>query len=136
MKKVLASIVLALMVIALPVGLVGCKKSVVGTYTFNTIEVSFAEGADEGTKAIVNSQAEEMKNELKDTKLVIKKDNTYTVTTVEGEEKGTWKKDSGDTYIIKADDSEYEQKVTIKGGKVTYTIFSEEQYTVKLIYKK
>ena len=41
MKKILVSIVLALMVIALPVGLIGCKKSnnVAGKYTFENVEL-------------------------------------------------------------------------------------------------
>jgi len=140
MKKVLASIVLALMVIALPVGLVGCKKGIEGTYKFKKAEYTWSEGFPEGIKTEIQNGVKEFEEVV----TVINKNNTWVAKDKDNNvvDEGTWEKASGDVYIIKSNDDEGTlpfDKMTIKNGVATATIsntYGGYTYTVVMTFKR
>ena len=141
MKKVLTSIVLALLVIALPVGLIGCKKAtaVEGIYKFDKVEVKFTD-AVEATEQDKQELIAHLTSDFSFT-IEVKEDKTYVVTDANSEEvdKGTWKKGEGaNEYIITSEDPDLgERTLTIKNGTITMLFSLDPTYwTATITYKK
>ena len=141
MKKIIAGIVLALMVIALPVGLVGCKKGIEGTYKFNKAEYTWSEGFPEGIKTQIQNGVKEFEGVT----TTINKDKTWVAKDKDGEivDEGTWEKVSGDVYKIKSNDDDEASlpfdEMTIKNGVAKATVSGtngDYTYTVVMTFKR
>ena len=140
MKKVLAGIVLALLVIALPVGLIGCKKQgatkgIEGDYTFDKVVFEWADGVSDGTKQAVEAEFDDYG------KATINKDGTWVMYDKDGDvmDEGTWEKAEGDTYTVQSNDTDSEipfDKITIKNGVATVEIEQEDLFTAVMTFKR
>ena len=132
MKKLIACLTLALVAArALPLSLVGCKKtSIYGTYKAYKFEVEFTGEIDPEDKAAWEEDVKAYNEDLKTHafECTINKDGTCSM--VEGEyvSEGTWKKENGE-YVVYAEDHGEEHEVmrfTIKKG-VAKILFDEEE---------
>ena len=142
MKKIFTGIVLALMVMLIPVGLVGCRKSPYGTFNFSTIKVSYSKDY-EGEKATKSEISEQVKK-LKDKKLFFKinEDGTASANLFSEDAKEVayiWKNNGNKYSLSDVDDTDYENaeyEVTIANGTLTFIVNYISDVTVKYIFKK
>ena len=113
-KTILGAFLATLATVILCVCLTACSTNIVGDYKFYSmkgneagIEISYKVGDD---ILGVGKITEDFMT------LSIKEDNTFTITAMGSETKGTWKEDGG-KYILTI--AGQDQEVSVSGGKLT-----------------
>ena len=143
MKKLIAGLTLALMVVALPLAMVGCKKAqkVEGTYKFETLTVEYAEDyeGEKMTQEQINSQIEHYRTEEFMPKIELNADNKgkFWVDCDDYDDIKWTKKGNTITFIRLDDDGnemEDTMEATLKNGKLYMSFNMDEDGKAVMTY--